>query len=483
MKIKEIEINNFKALGSTYKIDLTNSCKNLLIYGENGSGKSSLFQALHLFFNASQKETDISVYKNIFVKVSRTSGSSIKISFSDGATRRPTVIRLDSGNKKIAEQFIADSNKRKAFLDYRALLKIHLIDLDDVNLFDLLIENLLHFSVNPITGKPLGVHWAQLKSVKIDKRTKEYEQLVKDLEDFSSGLKQLLRVLEKEANEIINEFKYNLKIHLSFRKLTITDENEIGGKTIKLGIDFFDKKDIPKHHHFLNEARLTAISIAIYLGSILNIPSAMEYKILVLDDIFIGLDTSNRMPLLEILKSKFSDYQIFISTYDRQWYEMAKLCTKDSEWVYSEMYVKEEPENGYEFPIYCDQTDFLDKAEKFLNDGDLKASAVYVRSAFERELSKHCDKKGIPVKFTLNPSKLNVEDLWSSVKDRTITKRDTNGNPTQERIITEDLRDRVSNQRTLVMNPYSHFDINKPQFKTELRTTIDIIKELKTVLK
>jgi len=49
MKIKEIEIRNFKALASTYKINLTNSCKNLLIYGENGSGKSSLCQALQMF--------------------------------------------------------------------------------------------------------------------------------------------------------------------------------------------------------------------------------------------------------------------------------------------------------------------------------------------------------------------------------------------------------------------------------------------------
>ncbi|MBN1561491.1 hypothetical protein JW998_14665 [candidate division KSB1 bacterium] len=334
-----------------------------------------------------------------------------------------------------------------------------------------------------MTAKPIGDQWQKLKSVKIDRRTREYKQLVNDLNEFSSGLKQLLEELEKEANEIINEFKYNLKIHLSFRKLTITDKNEIGGKNIKLGIDFFDRKDIPNHHHFLNEARLTAISIAIYLSSILNIPSALEYKILVLDDIFIGLDTSNRMPLLEILKSKFSDCQIFMATYDRQWYELVKLCTKDSGWIYAEMYVKEEPENGYEFPIYCDQTDFLDKAETFLNEGDLKASAVYVRSAFERELSKYCDKNGIPVKFKLNSSKSNVEDLWSSVKDYEIQNKDSNGNPIKKRLLTEGLQDRVANQRTLVMNPYSHFDINKPQFKSELRTTIDIIKELRKVLK
>jgi len=52
---------------------------------------------------------------------------------SDGATHRPTVVRLNTGNKRISHQFIADANKRKAFLDYRQLMKIHLIDLEDVN--------------------------------------------------------------------------------------------------------------------------------------------------------------------------------------------------------------------------------------------------------------------------------------------------------------------------------------------------------------
>ena len=117
-----------------------------------------------------------------------------------------------------------------------------------------------------------------------------------------------------------------------------------------------------------------------------------------------------------------------------------------------------------------------------MNEGDLKASAVYVRSGFERELSKFCDRKCLPVKFKLNPSKLVVEDLWCSVRDCEVTKKDASGNNIKERIITEDLRDRISNQRTLVMNPYSHFDINKPQFKIELQTTINLIKELRSAL-
>ena len=44
MKIKVIEINNYKAFYGKQKINVGG--KNLFIYGENGSGKSSLYYAL-----------------------------------------------------------------------------------------------------------------------------------------------------------------------------------------------------------------------------------------------------------------------------------------------------------------------------------------------------------------------------------------------------------------------------------------------------
>ena len=51
MKIKVIEINNYKAFYGKQKINVGG--KNLFIYGENGSGKSSLYYALKDFFQSS----------------------------------------------------------------------------------------------------------------------------------------------------------------------------------------------------------------------------------------------------------------------------------------------------------------------------------------------------------------------------------------------------------------------------------------------
>ena len=48
MRIHNIEITNYKAFLGTHKINVGG--KNLFIYGENGSGKSSLYYALKDFW-------------------------------------------------------------------------------------------------------------------------------------------------------------------------------------------------------------------------------------------------------------------------------------------------------------------------------------------------------------------------------------------------------------------------------------------------
>lgn len=48
--MEKIEINKFKAFGSRLAFILTAEKKSLLLYGENGSGKSSVFEAIKLIF-------------------------------------------------------------------------------------------------------------------------------------------------------------------------------------------------------------------------------------------------------------------------------------------------------------------------------------------------------------------------------------------------------------------------------------------------
>lgn len=477
MRIKKIEINHFKGLYGKYELDLSRNGNNLMLYGENGSGKSSFAKALKLFFQSSEEEIHISDYENIFIKEAEQNTGYIKIIFGEAGNRRsdqPFV--LDNSHYKQTEPYIYKANKIKGFLDYKSLLKTHSLDTTEVNVFDLLVNNLLSDLTNPQTSNTLLSDWRKLSLFVKDRRTRKYESMISAdglLFKFNTGLREKLEEVENKANEIIELFKYNIKIHLHFNNVVIGRERGFATPKIILRIDFFDKENLQEHHHFLNEARLTAISIAIYLGAVLTNPGT-DYKLLVLDDIFIGLDTSNRLPFLNVLDEKFSDYQVFMTTYDTSWYELVK-SEKTSGWTFAEMYVKKEHQNGYEIPILRSNTDFIDIANYYLNEkGDLKASSVYIRSEFERLISKFCHDKRIPVKFNKRPGKVSSEDFWSAMKDT--KKRD------DSRFITEQLRDDIKTQKMLVMNPFVHYDINKPEFRAELQRTIDLVEELKSAL-
>lgn len=476
-RIKKIEINHFKGLYGEHEIDLTNSGKNLMLYGENGSGKSSVAKAIKLFFQSSVIDINVVDFENVFVPAADRDTAFIRMTIGDKENTRSNLpYVLDSTNNRQTEAFISKANKIKGFLDYKSLLKTHYLETEKVNVFKLLVEDLLTDFVNSRTTNTIETDWEKLKKDIRDKRTTEYAALKAPgglLEQFNEGLSELLREVETKANELIDYFNYNVKIKLHFNNITIGRTKGFANENIELIVDFFDQEDLPGYHHFLNEARLTAISIAIYLGAVLsNIQDG--YKFLVLDDVFIGLDTSNRLPFLKILEEKFEDSQIFMTTYDKSWYELVKSENKPN-WEYAELYIKEEHQNSYEIPILHNKTNFIERAEHYLNNvGDLKASASYVRSEFERLVKNFCHDKKIAVKFDKNQSKISGEDFWSACKDK--TKRDGS------RYISEALRNDIETQRTLVMNPFVHYDLYKPTFRAELVTTIDLVKQLKTAL-
>ena len=476
-RIKKIEIKHFKGLYGEHAIDLTNSGKNLMLYGENGSGKSSIAKAIRLFFQSSVEEINVANYENLFVPAGERNTGFIKMTIGDAENTHSNLpYVLDNSNNRQTETFISKANKIKGFLDYKSLLKTHYLEADKVNVFKLLVEDLLTDFVNSRTTKTFETNWQKLKTDIRDRRTTGYADLKAPgglLEQFNEGLTELLEEVETKANVLIDYFNYNVKIKLHFNNVTIGRTKGFANENIELIVDFFDKSNLPEHHHFLNEARLTAISIAIYLGAVLS-NFQDGYKFLVLDDVFIGLDTSNRLPFLKILEEKFADYQIFMTTYDKSWYELVKSENKPN-WEYAELYVKEEHQNGYEIPILHNKTDFIERAEHYLNNvGDLKASASYIRSEFEKLVKNFCHKKKFPVKFDKNQSKVSGEDFWSACNDKT--------KPDGARYVTEALRDNIETQRTLVMNPFVHYDLNKPTFRAELATTIDLVKQLKTAL-
>lgn len=482
MKIKTIEINNYKAFYGKYKIDVKG--KNLFMYGENGSGKSSLFYALKDFFQSSTEEIDLNEVENIFIKNTQKGNCYIKVTFNPNSSRKKRnqdfeFSRASKNTDSPADTSIRDANKLKSFLTYKNLLDIHHIKKGQrIDLFNLLVKGVLkHFTFPLLDDMELGQLWQAVESSIAKEISRSYQTIHKKrdvdaaLKIFNDAFGELFNesspeYILKHAEPILHRFNHNIELKLQYRNVE-ADENYQTLKNNNVYVDLsYAGQKVKKPHLFLNEARLSAIAISIYLGMIKRHIQRIPFKILFLDDIFIGLDIANRLPLLNILQTEFPDYQLFITTYDKPWYEYAKNHLEEAgNWLTMEFYA-EKTKEGFEIPLICDKPGLLEKARRHYDNSDYKAAAAYARSEFERILRKYCNDNKKPVVFKEKRKKYTTEDFWKVVAGdiQDTTKTD------------------IEQYRDLVLNPYSHYNTEKHEIKTELLNAIETVEKLKKEL-
>ena len=285
------------------------------------------------------------------------------------------------------------------------------------------------------------------------------------MEVFNRDLTDRLEELRTRASEILHRFEYDIKLDFDFQGVKYNrSENRLDYQQVLLTVKFFDR-DLPAHHNFLNEAKLSAIALSIYFAGFLIQPTS-DLKILALDDVLIGLDMSNRFPVLDILKTYFSEYQIFLMTYDKAWYEIVKQwASADGKWKAVELYFAQT--DDYEIPVYMDDKTYLEKATEHLGANDYKACAIYVRTAFETIIKEYCEKKSLPVKYRSDPKKLDSQDFWDPIKSQ---------NKLEQTLI-----HKIEMCRSAILNPLSHATItNIP--RQELEDAVDAVEELQSEL-
>lgn len=482
MRIRSIEITNYKAFLGSYKINV--GCKNLFIYGENGSGKSSLYYALKDFFQSSIEDIDLNELENIFVSEKKKGKTSIKVVFKPNSQGQKKLQAYHFNTEKndsraIHDTSIRDGNRLKSFLGYKHLLAIHYLKKDDtINLFDLLVNGVLkHFKYTLTGGKELGELWADVEE-SISRSTGRAYPINKKKADVNAAIKifneafgELFRLkspeyILKHTMPILAHFNHSIDLNLQFPQLRPnSDYSAIEGAKVQVKLKYAGKQ-IGKPHLFLNEARLSAVAISIYLGMIKRHVQGIPCKVLFLDDIFIGLDISNRLPLLHLLETEFSEYQVFITTYDKPWFEYAKgTLEQKPDWKVMEFYAQI-CTDGTEVPVIFDNQDLVFKAKHHLQHCDYKAAAIYIRSAYEKIIRNYCKRKHKPVVFKTHLKDYKANDFWSVIKDE----------------IAESTRNDIEQYRLLVMNAISHYNTEKHEIKTELKDTIKAVENLKSEL-
>ncbi|WP_420546668.1 AAA family ATPase, partial [Curvivirga sp.] len=478
VKITKIEIKNFKAFRALDVIDLGEKGQNLLLYGENGSGKTSLYEALKFFLESSEGTYQFRDHRNIFTD--ETDKGYIKLHFTPDPKLNKEIYECSEDIQNDTKiQPIIDASKAKGFLDYKELLKTNYPrdEENSVNVFDLLVNVLLKNVVNDqaVPTRSFSDQWSDILDVRssvqdateVQGVTEEIEDLEAQIGSFNMGLANQLVELQTKASENLRKFGYEdtaVALDFGFQGIEYSREDGmLNYQNIPLKVKFHDE-NLTAHYRFLNEAKLSAIALSIFLAGFQLQPSS-DLKILVIDDALIGLDMSNRLPLIDILDERdFAKYQIILMTYDRTFYEMVKKRkSEDKNWKAAELYCGKV--DGYDIPVYVEDKTYLERAREYLDANDYKACAVYVRTAYEATIKAYCEKNNIAVKYREDRNELESNDFWTLIRDKKIPDPKSNK---QKRLLKLVLVKKIELARKFTLNPLSHANIvNIPRKELE----------------
>ena len=329
-----------------------------------------------------------------------------------------------------------------------------------------------------------------------------------------------------KINYILNFLEINIKIEkiieksfLMFDLKYITQKEDIKNIDFKILLSDIELKN---HWSNLNEAKLSALNLAIYFSSVLG--KKPYIPILVLDDLLISLDMSNRDKILSLLLDRnisngfFDDeYQMFIFTHDRAFFEKAKQnfeYKSKKKWKYFEMFVDLEENEKYQIPyIKKNEQNNMSKAEYHFKNKDYPACANYLRKEVENKFDKFLKLDNLDEKIKLAKLKENEHIIVDTAKDlkklidvlkqfeqlkdipqniqiekcSLFSKQIIDTIKKVVRYIEEEFHfDEFEDIKLVLKNilhPQSHSDITKPLYKKELEEAIKLMEEFNNILR
>ena len=278
----KLKISNFKAFGDEEVVFGSKSDNgrpmNILCYGENGAGKSSVYEAIKYVFHRLRIERE-RVPAHLTGVARQNAERQILIDYKNKTSANPVSIIINN-------QDMADFNTTG--------YNVYMIESHD------LIER-DHIDIREL-----------LKSMYL--ATHQIDQEV--TEDF------FVLVLDETNRVLKDNFYEDIQLSRSLKNpyfVTIDDDKQ------NLHYD----EDL--HIHF-NEAKLHLVNLLLVLSSIvLMAPSEeAEKRLLVLDDFITSLDTANRTFLYQYITSCFSNFQVVIFTHNTSFYNLCDHFLKEN---------------------------------------------------------------------------------------------------------------------------------------------------------
>lgn len=529
--INKIILRNFKAFYGDYEIDLNG--KHLLLYGENGSGKSSIYWALYTLLQASTKiPTEIEKYfdfnqeehlinRYYIHKQDDTHGSGnytkdigknveIEAQLQDGEILG---ISLNGLSAKTNPTILENLNRYSDFITHRLLINFYNFrNSQEIDLWKVFVRDIFPFTYEDLdNGKQTiqelieELENTQPFKIENDKIVDlpdggHYNDYFDKIKSTNIEIDKWVNKISNDANELFTDYfdnkKGNFRIELSFidrfnyakQPFTIKNHNTEYSvlsehrflRTPKIILTISKKRSngnwepISRPQTYLNEALITQISLSIRLA--LTKSRAVNYpgQFLALDDLLISLDMSNRDKVLDIILDEFiGKYKVYIFTHEKSFFNKVKsrLATRNiiDEWVIKEMYMNTFIEPNS--PKIVNNSCYLSQALKHLKEFDLPASANYLRKECEERL-KQILPDNISKKVSEEETKYKqLEDLIGSFIKfyKEKLKQDPND------------FNKLKEYKDFILNPLSHDNLEAEYFKNELLEALKLLLKLRNV--
>ena len=507
-KINGIVINGFKAFPSLHTIELDG--KHLLMYGENGSGKSSIYYALHCIFNSYRKPDNGKKYfdksnsQNLINRFFSPKDDSDKpyvaVNWFIGA-RNPFLSTVSEygcvGFDRLAEleTFFVNHQLLNGFFNFT--------NSNSINLFPIFLREILPYKYINEQGTYMSLMYEQIEdeASKLNNRssTKKINEMIdifnSELESFIGDIN--IAVSDIYKNYFKTEGEQDLSIILTYPKVNPNPDIYFDGFRLKwdnrliknqkgelertqnksliepiIGIEIKEGGiEIPKPHVYFNEAKLTAIALSIRFALLRGINPAddtvpPEGSFLALDDMLISLDMSNRAKVVDFLLKISSKYKIYLFTHDKMFFEYFKHKTKKNQdaWVYKEIYMDYD-----KTPYIRNSEDYLGQAEHYIKQHEYEIAGNFLRKEAEAFCKDFLPKKK---QLTGDFAHLDLNGLIMNCKDYAA----------ESGVIDISIFNELDEHRKFILNPSSHDSYDVANYGHEVKRCLQTLRKLREII-
>ena len=507
--INRIHICGFKAFPNDFELQLEG--KNLLMYGENGSGKSSIYYALHCMFqaplkpDAGKKYFDPASEQHLKNLNNLDADSKIWIDFDE---RHPFIYNID----KEGYQFTLLGGKHPlpaqingCFVNHQFLFHFfNFRNSQRINLFPVFIKDILPFCKDDNTGLHIGEMYDEITASIIKKGRHIHPDYISNIEYFNKAVKKVVediniyasdRYNESFKDEDDNELVIRLRYDSNFDKpeddtneywlkydniIELVKENgEIKERKSSykklnepfIGLEISEKmpdgnlRKIVKPHTYFNEAKLTAIALSVRFA-LLNIEKPADGRFLALDDMLISLDMSNRAKVVDFLLKISDKYKIYLFTHDKMFFEYFKHKTKKNQdaWVYKEIYMDYD-----KTPYIRNSEDYLGQAEHYIKQHEYEIAGNFLRKEAEAFCKDFLPKKK---QLTGDFAHLDLNGLIMNCKDYAA----------ESGVIDISIFNELDEHRKFILNPSSHDSYDVAKYGHEVKRCLQTLRKLREII-